>query len=246
MGNAEFQTNDAQLIQTIKDSVEVQRFTPEAGELFSHKLNFAPEKPLSDTIKLASLTGIIDYLNHGIDTETRNGIFVHVVSPTMVSVRGVLPHREDRRFTPVATLADVPKNALLDGDEWTESEEAIITLQSCFVATDEQKELIRILGTLVKDDAIEKEDDGVSQTVSTRSGVKVKNETITNPVILRPFRTFSEVEQPESPFIVRIDKDSFEVGLFLADGGAWRNTARLAIKAFIESKLTVTQLPVLA
>ena len=53
---------------------------------------------------------------------------------------------------------------------------------------------------------------------------------------LRPFRTFQEVEQPESEFLLRLDEDG-NIGLFEADGGMWKLTARQTVKAFLEKKL---------
>lgn len=55
-------------------------------------------------------------------------------------------------------------------------------------------------------------------------------------VALRPFRTFLEVEQPESEFLLRLDDDG-NVGLFEADGGMWQQTAKASIAAYFEDKL---------
>ena len=55
-------------------------------------------------------------------------------------------------------------------------------------------------------------------------------------VPLRPFRTFQEVEQPESEFLLRMDEEG-NIGLFEADGGMWKLTARQTVKAFLEAKL---------
>ena len=54
---------------------------------------------------------------------------------------------------------------------------------------------------------------------------------------LRPFRTFQEVEQPESEFLLRMDEEG-NIGLFEADGGMWKLTARQTIKAFLEANLS--------
>ena len=46
---------------------------------------------------------------------------------------------------------------------------------------------------------------------------------VPNPVTLRPFRTFIEVEQPESKFIFRM-REGGRCAIFEADGahGSWR------------------------
>ena len=53
---------------------------------------------------------------------------------------------------------------------------------------------------------------------------------------LRPYRTFLEVEQPESEFLLRLDEDG-NVGLFEADGGMWELEAKRRVAAYFEAKL---------
>ncbi|MBE6905330.1 MAG: hypothetical protein E7476_03565 [Ruminococcaceae bacterium] len=60
---------------------------------------------------------------------------------------------------------------------------------------------------------------------------------------MKPFRTFLEVDQPESEFLLRLrpgDKESgtqAEIGLFEADGGAWKLMAKHNIAAFFADNL---------
>lgn len=53
------------------------------------------------------------------------------------------------------------------------------------------------------------------------------------------YRTFMEIEQPESEFVFRARKaDSLpHFALFEADGGAWRIEAMKRIKAYLEENL---------
>ena len=54
---------------------------------------------------------------------------------------------------------------------------------------------------------------------------------------LAPFRTFIEVEQPESEFLFRLsDRTTFT--LDEADGGAWKIKAKANIRAFFEKAFT--------
>ena len=80
-------------------------------------------------------------------------------------------------------------------------------------------------------------DDGVSQTVQAKKGIaSVENVVLPNPVTLRPYRTFVEVEQPASKFVFRArDDDGMEFMLVEADGGAWRGEAMKNIKTFLEA-----------
>jgi len=57
-----------------------------------------------------------------------------------------------------------------------------------------------------------------------------------NPVTLRPYRTFSEVEQPASLFVFRIDKQA-NMALFEADGKHWVADAVGNIAAYLKEQL---------
>lgn len=238
MGSAKFETNDADLIRTIKDSVAVERIDPQPGEVFSRPLHLVPERPdkaLVPTLRLSSLQGVVDYIKEGIDDEARSRTFVHVISPTEVHVVCGVPVRDDRRWSPVQAVVK-PNDSDLLSENFVSQADAIIELQSCFVESDRRAELIKILGTISREDGINQEDDGATQSVTLRSGVKAGEAKIENPYELAPFRTFPDITQPERPFIVRLDS-ALRVGIFCADGGMWENTARTSIKEFLNKAL---------
>lgn len=227
--------DDGKLIGTIQDAVKVDILDVMDDQYVSRPVDFAPRRKLVETMQVASLTGLVDYLNRNIDGTTRKGLFVRVDDPTLVSTHNEVETAIDRRYCPLLAKADLPALSL---NKYIEREEVMIMLQARFVDTPERKTLLEKLGNIAADEELQQEDDGVSQTVTTVKGVRRTPATIVNPVMLRPFRTFTEVEQPESPFIIRLEKDGgIRVALFEADGGAWRNAARLAIKQFIEAGL---------
>lgn len=84
-------------------------------------------------------------------------------------------------------------------------------------------------------------DDGTSQKATITKGIAGKEDVIVpNPVTLRPYRTFLEVEQPESKFIFRIreganGEPSFK--LVEADGGLWKYKAVTSIKDYLKDHL---------
>ena len=75
-----------------------------------------------------------------------------------------------------------------------------------------------------------------------KTGVASKTETIVpSPVHLKPYRTFDEIDQPESDFIFRIQSDKFDgitCALFSADGGAWKTEAKQRIKEYLSNELS--------
>ena len=84
------------------------------------------------------------------------------------------------------------------------------------------------------------DDDGVSQKTTIKSGIAMRQDVIVpNPVSLRPYRTFAEIEQPESNYVFRI-KDTDNGPCFKlveADGGLWKNAAMKRVKEYLEYEL---------
>lgn len=122
-------------------------------------------------------------------------------------------------------------------DGFREYEQAIIELRSKFSPGPGVDYLLDLLSRMSKDSGVTTRDNGVSQEVEARQGVSLKALVQVKPrVALRPFRTFLEVEQPVSEFLLRLDDDG-NVGLFEADGGMWQQTAKASIAAYFEDKL---------
>ena len=83
-------------------------------------------------------------------------------------------------------------------------------------------------------------DDGCTQVATMTVGVAAKADAIVpNPVLLRPYRTFQEVEQPVSQFVFRIgDRGTPEFKLVEAEGGIWKTEAVRKIKDYLELVLS--------
>ena len=83
-------------------------------------------------------------------------------------------------------------------------------------------------------------DDGVTQKTTIKQGIASKADVLVpNPVTLVPYRTFLEVDQPESQFVFRI-KDVGGAPAFKiveAEGGLWKNVAMNRIKYYFEENL---------
>ena len=80
-------------------------------------------------------------------------------------------------------------------------------------------------------------DNGISQEVSVKTGAVLKEQQTVQPIVhLQPYRTFLEVEQPVSDFLLRLDKEGHPA-LYEADGGAWKVVAKRSIAAYLAEKL---------
>lgn len=162
---------------------------------------------------------------------------LYITIPNHLTVRCFAqPDPGDKYFRQVyyeATATDVP--GFRDG--FREQEKAIIELRSRFVPGEGVSYLLDLLSRINKESGVTTSDNGVSQMVEARQGVALKAAVQVKPrVALRPFRTFQEVEQPESEFLLRLNEKG-DIGLFEADGGMWKLAARQTIKAFLEEKL---------
>lgn len=120
---------------------------------------------------------------------------------------------------------------------WKDYENAIISLKSQFVQNEGTEYMLNILSRITDENSVSSEDNGITQTVEARKGISLSGkETIKSRVALMPYRTFLEVEQPKSEFIVRL-REGGQIGLFEADGGMWKLEAKKNIKEFLEKEL---------
>lgn len=185
-----------------------------------------------EPIRLNTLSGLVDYIKSNIDGF--DDLILHVVDEKLAELKGKLQPNGDRELLAVAT-AIVPE---FDFDSYMDIESFNIALQSQFVKTDDRDILLKVVGNLKEDNVKTTGDDGVSQAVTIKTGVaSAADVKVPNPVTLIPYRTFVEVEQPESKFIFRM-KDGPKGAIFEADGGAWRNQAILNIKKYLGNQLS--------
>src|SRR6266849_6465692 len=117
-----------------------------------------------------------------------------------------------------------------------------IALQTVFEDTSERKELLLVVGTVRDEEVQTSTDDCISQSVVAQARLVAAARTpVPNPVRLMPYRTFREVSQPESLFVVRMKRQDGAkplVALFEADGGKWKLEAIDNIRAYLAVRIT--------
>lgn len=207
------------------------------GQTYSDKqLHRVNHNPKADPIHLNTLTSLVDYLTTELP-DTAGQFIIHVQSPTKVAVYSVLDEDRKREFL-VEVNAQVPA---FNFNQFTEHEQFCIGLQSKFIDSYDRALLLKFAGTVESGSIAEYGDDGVSQKATIKTGIASKGEALVpSPVVLKPFRTFIEVEQPVSSFIFRMQPGKYEgvqCALFEADGGAWKNNAMNEIKNFLSDAL---------
>lgn len=183
-----------------------------------------------------SLKSIVDYLASGADGLDSTEVIIHVVDPTTVAIYSELHYASRVREKYIQAHAMLPE---ISFNRYMDREKFNIMIQACFEDQGDRAAVLSVIGNICVDQnsGVEVSDDGVTQNVEAKTGAVLKTRTtVPNPVYLAPFRTFTEVDQPESAFVLRINQD-MEVGLFEADGGAWKQEAMNSIREYLEKEL---------
>ncbi|MDU4597486.1 MAG: hypothetical protein E6Y49_05930 [Clostridium sporogenes] len=204
------------------------------GQKYSTKRLNQVQDPIPAELRTRTLTALVDYLESEIDKKSSEKLLVHVIGPDKVALYSELRKDAEREIYMICD-ALTPDNIYFD--RFMDTEQFNIMLQSSFIENKDRLLLLKVTGC-VKDSAVkEVGDDGVSQAATIKTGVASVNEVkIPNPVVLAPFRTFPEIQQPESKFIFRM-RSGPQAALYEADGGAWRNQAMQSIKAYLQEEL---------
>lgn len=207
------------------------------GENFSSEdlTRIDPKKDFPKCIRLTGLDSLCKLIRNEADKMKleRFQILVQVGTYNTVKVFTTLDDEMDRRYL-YECAADTPEAKV---NRWLDHEEAVIQLQSMYIPNEDTAYLLNLLSSVSKDSKVTTLDNGVTQTVEARKGVALMGNVQVKPrVTLRPFRTFLEVAQPESEFILRLN-DNGEINLIGADGGAWKLEAVRNIAAYFEEKL---------
>lgn len=206
----------------------------ENGYKYTDKKLNVIECPRVSELTFHTLDGLIYALKA--EYKNFNGpLLIDVNDEESVTVYSAIQSTDRKREIPYrvsAELIEIPFNRKLD------YETMMITLKSKFVETPELLELVKLLGTITEENSATASDDGFSQSVVVRKGIAMKEGKVVKPIVkLKPYRTFSEVDQPESEFLVRLS-DGAQVALYEADGGAWKLQARRNVAEYLKANLT--------
>ena len=207
------------------------------GHTYSDKhLHYIAHNPKASSIEMTTLSSLVEYIKANIDTMSEQMI-VHVTNPTRVELYSQLDNERVREYL-VEVNAQVPEFRY---GNYMDHESFLIALQSKFIPNNDRDLLLKFAGTVENGTLAQYGDDGVTQKATVKTGIASKGDVIVpNPVKLRPFRSFVEIEQPESSFVFRMREGAngeIACAIFEADGGAWRNVAMKNIKEYLRFEL---------
>ena len=186
------------------------------------------------TLKLNSLDALVKLVKTEA-SEMDTPLYITIPDHMTVRCFGQ-PNEEEQYYRQVyyeTAATDVPgcgeKNTL-------GFEEAQIALRTRFQETSDTLYAMKLVSDISLGAKVIYNDNGIATTITTQKGVALQtNEQIRPLVKLRPYRTFQEVEQPESIFLIRVSDRG--ISFIEADGGMWKLATRETIKRFLEERM---------
>lgn len=213
------------------------------GLQYSSKSLVRVNPPIINDIDVFTLNGLLELVTSKFELVSPEKYMIHVVGPAQVRVLSRTSDAYAQRTCPVDA-------AVLKGDrdytygQFLDQEVAIIGLQSCFVPGQGDIDyVLKTVASLTCEDKLQVEDNGLNQSVTVKNAIApgiTDVASIKPRVSLAPYRTFREVEQPKSDFVLRVNrgpKGMPQVGLFEADGGAWKMDAIHNVRDYLKAQL---------
>ncbi|MBU4317127.1 MAG: hypothetical protein KKF30_07615 [Proteobacteria bacterium] len=211
------------------------------GLAYSDKTMTLIKEPQPGALHTGSLSSLVQYLNaKNLDGGSKKGCFLHITSPVSVSIRLPLNATQQRAELLEATHPKELRTQIF-GDYY-DIESFVIKMKTRFIETEASRSVVQLVGNIRDSKVAKVVDDGISQQVSTSMGIaSISDVVIPNPIVLRPYRTFFEVDQPASPFLLRLKQGQNgqmpSCALFETDGGMWEKEAMESIREYLVKHL---------
>lgn len=198
------------------------------GRSYSTRNVTAIEPPEVEALQVHTLTGIVNYINI---TDVIDVVIV-VESPTCVKVVAMAVDALWKTRA-VHVVAECYGFDFVFGRFYPQ-DEFVIKLRTWFADSQQRADTIKQAGHVSDEHATVLQDDGVSQQVTVKKGVRFENQVLVNPV-LSPIRSFPEIDPVPSEFVVRYKEGSF--ALFDSEGDRWKQTTIMAIVEYLKMKV---------
>lgn len=232
-----------EFIEKIEELVNAARTVKVGGLEYSvRELRPVLNEPKADGLEVFSLDSLCEFYNKGMADVPKEGLVAVIASPSRVLLMSGLDGQLRRRsqFVDASTggVKEFSFGRFLDQESFAIEFRSLMQPKD----GDDSAYVLSYTGRLRGGTTVTTEDDGITQTGTVSRGVSGKlldKETVKPIVRLSPYRTFRELEQPESEFLFRVKLDGDggpRAALFEADGGAWRLEAMRRIKEYIAGK----------
>lgn len=222
-----------ELYDRIQETAQVQTLKIGSKDYTTQKV-YMVEDPIDkpSTYKVNTLSGLVSLVKTEIKSIKELPLIVNVCNHREVNVWTTYDNRFERSWLYSAT-ADLP--SLERG--FVDHETFMVELRSKFIRNDDVNYLLQLLASVVDENSVKSTDNGLSQQVQVKQGITTIGNAEVKPIVsLAPYRTFLEVQQPESEFLVRLKEGGY-IALFEADGGAWKLNAKKNIAGYLREAL---------
>jgi hypothetical protein len=173
--------------------------------------------PKLETVELHSLDGLMDY-RLALLEQGEAGFEVCFKAERNAVV--MFTSHANRKFTRPNFLYATAHPLAADLSflsEPMDQEEAVVRIKTSFRYDEDAANLLKVLGTLVLEESVTADDDGVTQKVTARSGIALKEKIPLSAVVLHPYETFPEVQDdiPGRIYNIRVKKDGGTAWIYL-------------------------------
>lgn len=234
--------------EAVKAIIEEAKSPQQLGDFIAAPNNWSVMDPASlikpgpsaTTLKVSTLGAVRDYIKANRDALDLAKLVVHVGFPNAVYVMGPLDVRSRTRETYLSAIAADMTDGFLGS--FMSLENFLLGLQVRFADADDRKKVLGLLSTVKHETVKTAMDDGMTQMVQARAGtVLVSDVPVPNPVLLCGIRSFRDIAHPSSFYVLRVQSGPNgglpQVGLFEADGGAWRLSAIERVREWLHEAL---------
>lgn len=211
------------------------------------------DDPFPATLTVFTLDGMVEYIRSNAEQliPEEEKLVLHVKDEYNVVLLSQPTKHQKLRKTLLFCYAHAPS---IEFSRYMDVETFNTMLLTKFIATESRDMLFAVVKSLTKEQSGEsrlretgrKAGGRFSKCCNVKQGVSMASNVIfKNPIPLKPMRTFSEIDQPESNFTMRVNENA-QVALFESDGGAWRNEAVRRIGNYLKENLEGCNVVVIA
>ncbi|QNM11755.1 MULTISPECIES: hypothetical protein [Bacillota] len=206
------------------------------GKTFVNKRWYEVEKNKPEIMKLHSLKSLVDFVKTTVENNNCNLTLPLVIEASYTTMLVHTSLADDSSRVTIATVEPIKPD--INFGRFIDIHNFIIQLQTCFADTENKKMLLDTIKYISTEAKVETVDNGISNTVTATTGVSLKKEISIPPIVkLVGYRTYREIEQPETMYLLRAE-DGGKLALFEADGGEWQCVAQKRVSEYLYSELS--------
>lgn len=232
MATVEFVNKIQELVEKANNKFETQEIN---GDLYVNQKLHKVKPETCGKEDLSSLCALVDFTRSTVEKNKEQFAMPLQImaSYDTIYLKSSLDNNMDRNNIAEAC----PILPRIYFDHWMSMEQFIIQLQTCFVDTPNKQALIEIISKMTDITSVKRTDDGLGQQMTVSKGTGLKEEIKINPIVrLTAYRTFQEVEQVETMYLIRIQEGG-ELRIIEADGGAWKLEAQRRVSTYLRMEL---------